>query len=77
MQDYCTFLSNILNEFLKFGSSLTAWTTIFPISPRIPLNMIAIRFNKAQKAGYVEESDNYDIAQILKEIETYTYQKIQ
>ncbi len=75
MRAYCTFLSNTLNGFLKFGSSLTAWTTIFPISSRIPLNIIAIRFNKEHEAGYVEESGNYNIAKIIKEIEAYTYQE--
>ena len=75
MRTYCTFLSNTLNGFLKFGSSLTSWTTIFPISPRIPLNIIAIRFNKEQEPGFVEESGNYNIAKIIKDIEGYTYQE--
>jgi hypothetical protein len=75
MRIYSTYLSNTINNFLKFGSSLTAWATIFPISPRIPLNIVALRFNKEHEAGYVEESSNDNIAKIIKEIEAYTYQE--
>lgn len=75
MQAYSTYLSNTINNFLKFGSSLTACATIFPVSPKIPLNIIALHFNKEHESGYVEESSNDNISKIIKEIEAYTYQE--
>jgi hypothetical protein len=75
MQDYSTFLCRSINNFLKFGSTFTAWITVFPIPPRIPLNIVALRFNKEQVAGFVEKNTHYDIAKIVKEIEDYTYQE--
>ena len=75
MRTYSTYLSNTINNFLKFGSSLTAWATIFPVLPNMPLNIVALRFNKEHEASYVEESSNDNIAKIIKEIEAYTYQK--
>jgi 16S rRNA G966 N2-methylase RsmD len=75
MKAYSQYLVNNINSFLKFGSSLTAWVTIFPISPKIPLNIVALRFNKEQEAGHIGESDNKNIAEILRQINEYTYQE--
>ena len=75
IKTYSQYLANNINNFLKFGSSLTAWVTVFPISPKIPLNIIALRFNKEQEPGYIGESSNTNIANILKEINEYTYQE--
>ncbi len=75
IKTYSQYLVNNINSFLKFGSSLTAWVTVFPVSPKIPLNIVALRFNKEQEAGYIEENSNTNIAKILKEINEYTYQE--
>lgn len=75
MKAYSKYLVDTINSFLKFGSSLTAWVTVFPVSPKIPLNIVALRFNKEQEAGYVGESGNTNIAEVLKEINEYTYQE--
>lgn len=75
IKTYSQYLVNNINSFLKFGSSLTAWITVFPVSPKIPLNIVALRFNKEHEAGYIEENSNTNIANILKEINEYTYQE--
>ena len=72
---YSQYLTKTINNFLKFGSSLTAWATVFTVSPKMPLNIIAIRFNKEQEAGFVEENPDINIGNIIKEINQYTYEQ--
>ena len=75
MQVYGALLSKNINNFLKFGGSLTSWVSIFPVPPSIPLNIIALRFNKAQEAGFVAETAKANVAAIMQEIAEFTYQK--
>ncbi|MEA5457997.1 N-6 DNA methylase [Arcicella sp. LKC2W] len=75
IKTYSQYLANNINSFLKFGSSLTAWVTVFPVAPKIPLNIVALHFNQDQEAGYIEENGNTNIAKILKEINEFTYQE--
>ncbi len=71
---YASLVSNTINNFLKFGSSLSAWATVFELSPKTPLSMVAIHLNETQEASYIAET-NASINEVLKEIEAYTYQK--
>ncbi len=75
MRTYSQYLSNAINDFLKFGGSLRSWATIFPISPKIPLILVALRLNEVHPAGFIEENSDYNISGILKEIEKDTYQQ--
>lgn len=72
---YSQYLTRTINNFLKFGSSLTSWATVFTVSPKMPLNIIALRFNKEQEAGFVEENPDINIGNIIKEINQYTYEQ--
>lgn len=72
---YSQYLTRTINNFLKFGSSLTAWATVFTVSPKMPLNIIALRFNKEQEAGFIEENPDTNIGDIIKEINQYTYEQ--
>lgn len=75
MQQYGTFLSNTINNFLKFGSTLRGWVSVFVPNAKKPLNIIALHLNNQQQAGYVEMINDYEISQLFKEIEQYTYQQ--
>ncbi|MEO0042902.1 MAG: hypothetical protein RL329_2350, partial [Bacteroidota bacterium] len=75
MRTYSQYLSNAINDFLKFGGLLRSWVTIFPISPKIPLVLVALRLNGVHPAGFIEENSDSNIGSILKEIEKDTYQQ--
>ena len=74
MRTYGTFISQTINDFLKFGSQLTTWVKVFPVYPNSPLNIIALRLNNEREGGSVE-STNDNIDALLKEINAYTYQQ--
>lgn len=74
MQTYGRYISQSINEFLKFGSQMATWVSTFPVRANTPLNIIALRLNNENEAGHVEMSnDNLDI--LLKEISAYTYRQ--
>jgi hypothetical protein len=75
MQQYSIFLSNTINNFLKFGSTLRGWISVFVPNAKMPLNIVALHLNNQQQAGYVEMMNDYEISQLFKEIEQYTYQQ--
>ncbi len=75
MEQYGLFLSKTINDFLKFGSQLTSWATIFTVSTKNPLNIIALRLNKSQQAGKVVLDNEQNLDVLLKEIEIFTYKE--
>jgi len=72
---YAKHLCQTINEFLDYDEELHVWASVYKLSPRIPLNVVAVYFNQNKKADTVIESPEKQIGQILKDIEQHTYEE--
>ncbi len=72
---YAKYLCQNINEFLDYDEELTVWASVFELSPRIPLNVVILYFNKEHKADSIVELPEREIGQILKAMEAYSYKE--
>ncbi|MCF8247037.1 MAG: SAM-dependent methyltransferase [Saprospiraceae bacterium] len=75
LNQYAKYLCSSINQFLENTPNLSAWASVFELTPRSPLNIVALRLNKAKKAGETEILPGATMQQALKDIEEYTYRK--
>jgi hypothetical protein len=75
IERYTQFLSRSINELLEFGGQMHCWARIYNLS-NSPLQMVAVVFNTAHKAGYIEKMGAAPhLNDLLIEIERHTYEK--
>lgn len=69
---YAKLLCQEQNKFLAKTSDLTCWASVYHVSPKNPLNIISIHFNKKEKANTVVVSKEV-IHDILRKLDRYCY----
>lgn len=74
-QQYATYLCRTINEFLDYGEELSAWSAVFELNSRIPLNMVIVYFNTEKEADTVTPLPEKEIGQVLKRMDRYTYEQ--
>jgi type I restriction-modification system DNA methylase subunit len=76
--NYAKTLCNNLNDLLRYEEGLSTHSTVYGVSIKTPLNIVAIHFNTELKADAeevaIEKSEN-KINNLLNEINEYTYTK--
>ncbi len=72
---YAKYLNKTINEFLDYDDELVAWSTVFELSHRIPLNVTVLNLNNQKAADTVVNLSEQEIGQILKAMERHTYKK--
>ncbi|MBK8561863.1 MAG: N-6 DNA methylase [Saprospiraceae bacterium] len=75
LKQYGKYLCNTINEFLEDTPNLSAWASVFELTHRSPLNIVALRLNKQHQANEIETLPGAAMQAALKDIEEYTYRK--
>lgn len=75
MENYITILCKDLNDLLQFSNS-HVWASLFEVSSKIPIRMVALQFSDEYQAGYIQSINSSDeINTLLKKIDALTYEK--
>jgi len=75
MELYGAYLCKTINEFLENSPAMSAWASVFELTHRSPLNILALRLNRNKEAGAIETLKGTEMQPLLKEIEVHTYKK--
>ena len=75
LKQYTKYLCNTINQFLENTPGLSAWASVFELTLRSPLIVVALRLNQSNEPGKTEILPGTDMQQVLKDIEAYTYRK--
>jgi hypothetical protein len=75
IKNYAKELSRSINKMLSYSDEVYTWAQVYDLTDN-PLQIIALKFNNKNKAGYIEEVP-YDLntSTLLNEIEKYSYKK--
>lgn len=74
-KQYARYLCRTINQFLENTPTLSAWASVFDLTHRSPLNIVALRLNRSETPGKIEILPGAVMQPILKDIEAYTYRK--
>jgi len=72
---YAQYLCKSYNDYIDYDEDLTAWSIVFDLNSRVPLNVVVLYLNQEKEADSVIQLPQKEIGKILKQMEEYTYQE--
>ncbi len=78
-KSYAEILCGSLNDTLKYEDNLNTWCTVYDIPSSVPLNIVSLHFNADYESNGIRntviEKSSEKVNTLLRDINSYTYQK--